>query len=909
MDRKLKILFLLLLSFNFLKAQVVYPPAGAGGTNLDVSGTASPLTVRSSTGTDIDLIGGTNTTLVGTPTSITINSTSGGDILNGGNTTGAAVTIGTNDNNALNFETNSVTRLTVANGATTGGALTSTNVNANTGTAVDALTLSTNSTGTPVAGFGTGILFKAESNTTNDREIARFYTYYTDPTNATPSTAASIDLRNAGSLAETFRFEPAGILKVGSTSPTDFGKSGITTGVAFTVGNSANDLTIGGNSGVVDINSSGAAAAIKLNASGTTSYIEVGGTANATNTSGQKASMWFPQGYSASTGTGIFTGIYLNGTINQTGSANGLTAGIFIDQPVTAAADYSGLLIGTTGATTKAIHQTSSTATNIIRGKTAFGTSTAPTAHLHLESGSTILAPFKFTQGSNLTTPEPGAVEWNGTNLFITQTSGPTRKQIAYTTDITSGYTTMQEEGAGLTARAILNFIGSSATAADDGSSKTNVTFDSDLNALASTASTGLYSVTGTGTSAVRTITGPAAGITVSNGNGVSGNPTLALANDLSAVEGLATNGIPARTATDTWAIRTITAGTGISVTNGDGVAGNPTISATAGGESVITPSQITTHPDPYNPTNLSTATMMRLSGDASFRGIQTMTAPSVDKVLRVMNIGTNTLAFQKNVAFTTNANRFDFIRDLNLLPNESATLYYDLTAARWKLISHEKIPLDKRRRTMGFLPSTTSASASERWTWASGSGHSVAYNIPSSSFDDLTNSLVIGTGTTTTGAGYLSSKSLSTVYSVPAASAVYFSARIYIPTASDATDTYAVEVGMKASAGIGVTTNGFFFRYTHSENSGNWRAVSTVSGVGTATNTSDPGISGAYQQLELIKRSNGFIGVYINGVWRTDMSYSGTVDLQPVILITKSAGTTTRNIEISDVFVEGVAK
>lgn len=61
-----------------------------------------------------------------------------------------------------------------------------------------------------------------------------------------------------------------------------------------------------------------------------------------------------------------------------------------------------------------------------------------PTAILHVGAGTSVLAPFKLTSGTNLTTPEAGALEWNGTNLFVTQTSGPTRKTLAYTTDITT---------------------------------------------------------------------------------------------------------------------------------------------------------------------------------------------------------------------------------------------------------------------------------------------------------------------------------------------------------------------------------------------------------------------------------------------------------------------------------------
>jgi len=70
-------------------------------------------------------------------------------------------------------------------------------------------------------------------------------------------------------------------------------------------------------------------------------------------------------------------------------------------------------------------------------------------------------------------------------------------------------------------------------------------------------ASTGITVRTAAATYTARTLTGPAAGITVSNGSGVSGNPTLALANDLAALEGLSSTGIARRTGTDTWSAGT----------------------------------------------------------------------------------------------------------------------------------------------------------------------------------------------------------------------------------------------------------------------------------------------------------------------------------------------------------------
>jgi len=82
--------------------------------------------------------------------------------------------------------------------------------------------------------------------------------------------------------------------------------------------------------------------------------------------------------------------------------------------------------------------------------------------------------------------------------------------------------------------------------------------YDADLTALSVNATSGLWAVTGPGTGAARTLTGPAVGVTVTNGNGVAGDPTIALANDLLAVEGLSGTGIARRTSTDNWSVGTL---------------------------------------------------------------------------------------------------------------------------------------------------------------------------------------------------------------------------------------------------------------------------------------------------------------------------------------------------------------
>jgi hypothetical protein len=148
--------------------------------------------------------------------------------------------------------------------------------------------------------------------------------------------------------------------------------------------------------------------------------------------------------------------------------------------------------------------------------------------------------------------------------------------------------------------------------------------YDATLAALAAFNSSGIIVQTAADTFAARTLTGPAAGITVTNGSGVSGNPTLSLANDLSALEALSSTGIAVRTGTDAWAQRTIT-GTAnqVTVTNGNGVSGNPTLSLPRASARPVTP------PSPASPSGRARPTPPRPSTCRSARPRTSCTASS----------------------------------------------------------------------------------------------------------------------------------------------------------------------------------------------------------------------------------------------------------------------------------------
>lgn len=104
------------------------------------------------------------------------------------------------------------------------------------------------------------------------------------------------------------------------------------------------------------------------------------------------------------------------------------------------------------------------------------------------------------------------------------------------------------------------------------------------VTALETAVGTGLFAVTGAGTGALRALQPPAAGITIANPAGIAGDPTLALSDDLAAVEALPGVGLATRIGANTWAQRQVATADSarITVTNPGGVAGDITLDLAA---------------------------------------------------------------------------------------------------------------------------------------------------------------------------------------------------------------------------------------------------------------------------------------------------------------------------------------
>lgn len=137
----------------------------------------------------------------------------------------------------------------------------------------------------------------------------------------------------------------------------------------------------------------------------------------------------------------------------------------------------------------------------LLAGGTMTGTLTA-------RSGSSAAgtAPIKLVAGTNMTAAEAGAVEWDGTSLYVTQTTGPTRKTVAYIDSALTGSVAKWT-----TARTITLGGDLTGSVSIDGSANVTLTATVAADSVAlGTDTTGQYvsDVTGTANQIVATPTG-----------------------------------------------------------------------------------------------------------------------------------------------------------------------------------------------------------------------------------------------------------------------------------------------------------------------------------------------------------------------------------------------------------------
>lgn len=266
---------------------------------------------------------------------------------------------------------------------------------------------------------------------------------------------------------------------------------------------------------------------------------------------------------------------------------------------------------------------------------------------------------------------------------------------------------------------------------------------------------------------------------------------------------------------------------------------------------SVITPSQITSNQNDYSPTGWSTADVIRVSGDSSFRKITGLAAWTAGRTKTIINAGSYCLLFSPEHTSSTAANRLSHYEEVILPPGGTLVLMYDSTLSRAVVVSNTAANYKIHRRAVWYekygskYPEGITEDTVLQY---SGSGN-VGTTSPTSTFPFVrwsmdNNSLATGD---------------KVLYMLKTADALSYAGSAHIATKvefnslsvlSDASQQYRIRFVLTASPASLLTNvnNTVGIRYSHDINSGKWQCYCRDSG-GTET-TADSGVTYAVDTI-----------------------------------------------------------
>jgi hypothetical protein len=97
-----------------------------------------------------------------------------------------------------------------------------------------------------------------------------------------------------------------------------------------------------------------------------------------------------------------------------------------------------------------------------------------------------------------------------------------------------------------------------------------------------------------------------------------------------------------------------------------------------------ISPTTISANENDYSPTDITTASVLRLSSDQS-RNITGLTGGVDGRIIKILNVGSNNIVLKDEDANSTAANRFDLPNDITLSAGDGFEIIYDATSSRWR--------------------------------------------------------------------------------------------------------------------------------------------------------------------------------------------------------------------------------
>lgn len=121
---------------------------------------------------------------------------------------------------------------------------------------------------------------------------------------------------------------------------------------------------------------------------------------------------------------------------------------------------------------------------------------------------------------------------------------------------------------------------------------------------------------------------------------------------------------------------------------SGAALSANANITASIAFTGVISPTALTSgNNNDWNPTGLSTAETIRVTGDSGGGSVVTgLAGGATGRQVVLHNVGAYLVVVADNSASSTAANRFQLDRRVELFPDTSLTLRYDGTTSRWRV-------------------------------------------------------------------------------------------------------------------------------------------------------------------------------------------------------------------------------
>jgi hypothetical protein len=324
----------------------------------------------------------------------------------------------------------------------------------------------------------------------------------------------------------------------------------------------------------------------------------------------------------------------------------------------------------------------------------------------------------------------------------------------------------------------------------------------------------------------------------------------------------------------------------------------------------VLSPSQITSWQNNYNPSSwASTVQTLRLDGNSAFNFITGLNATTGGHRVKLINVGSNPIGMLDASTSSTAGNRFEFGgRDLILLPGRAIELEYDGTSSRWRAAESvniwsevgEWVNFDR----VELYHRNVSNIAAHHLAYLTASGTLAENNGGSGGIRPRIGVVTLGTGTSSSSRALLAPAAQNfRMYAfhdgISYVNYHYYESSIRISALSDAADIFSIKCGWlnsDSASSVGAETNGLFLMYRHNLNSGQWvlRAVNNT--TITDGNSTSAVAAATWYRVKVIAYPDGTAAAYVNGTLVATLASglpgSGQ-DCAPMTIIRKEGGTT----------------